>query len=157
MTNLASKLYSDGTLGRLGALGGLAVGPLGRPAASPGFTPLGMSSLDTPDPGRSKASSPTFMNPRGLFLTAFSAAPFTSGLPASAPGSCNKHGSCCFCSSCVCNKSVHYLSSTSPFTFQKSLSLMQRQNVGLVTANMLAGRNQHMDCRHTVLTHASVL
>jgi len=77
------------TLGRLGRLGGLAVGPLGRPAASPGFTLLGRSSLDTPDPGRSKASSPTFINPRGLFLTAFSAAPFTSGLPASAPGNCS--------------------------------------------------------------------
>ncbi len=67
----------------------MAVSPLGRPAASPGLTLLGRSSLDTPDPGRSKDSSPTFMNPRGLFLTAFSAAPFTSGLPASAPGNCN--------------------------------------------------------------------
>ena len=68
------------TLGRLGRVGGLAVGPLGRPAASPGFTLLGRSSLDTPDPGRSKASSPTFMNPRGLFLIALSAAPFKSGV-----------------------------------------------------------------------------
>ena len=107
VTTLVSKLYSDCTLGRLGALGGLAVGPLGRPAVSPGFTPLGMSSLDTPDPGRSKASSPTFMKPRGLFLTALSAAPFTSGLPAFAPGNCNKDASCCFCRSCVNVCSMH--------------------------------------------------
>ena len=42
-------------------LGGLAVGPLGRPAASPGFTLLGRSSLLTLEPGRSKARSPTCM------------------------------------------------------------------------------------------------
>ena len=59
------------TLGRLGPLGGLAVGPLGRPAASPGFTLLGRSSLDTLDPGRSKARSPMFMKPNGVFLVAF--------------------------------------------------------------------------------------
>jgi len=82
-TSLSHILEADiwnCTLGRLGRVGGLAVSPLGRPAASPGFTLFGRSSLDTPDPGRSKARSPTFMNPRGLFLIAFSAAPFTSGV-----------------------------------------------------------------------------
>ena len=79
---------SEHTLGRLGPLGGLAVGPLGRPAASPGFTLLGRSSLDTLDPGRSRAKSPTFMKPKGVFLAASLAAPPTSGLPAFAPGNC---------------------------------------------------------------------
>ena len=80
VTHHVGRCHSSHTLGRLGRVGGLAVGPLGRPAASPGFTLLGRSSLDTPDPGRSKARSPAFMNPRGLFLIAFSAAPFTSGV-----------------------------------------------------------------------------
>ena len=74
------------TLGRLGRLGGLAVGPLGRPAASPGFTLLGRSSLDTPDPGRSKASSPTFMKPKGLFFAACLASSLGLNLNGPKPG-----------------------------------------------------------------------
>ena len=54
-------------------LGGLAVGPSGRPAASPGLTPFGRSSLDTLDPGRLKARSPTCMWPKGRLFLALSA------------------------------------------------------------------------------------
>jgi len=82
--------WSAGLPGKLGRSS--VEGRLGMLTSPPpkGLGPLGRSVFFTLDPGRfsSKAKSPTFMNPRGLFLTAFSAAPFTSGLPASAPGSC---------------------------------------------------------------------